>query len=114
MYIGKTTYSIPNVFLGNIKFYTVVISTYNYQGVLKLQWLKQPPLRKPNNANMRVYRDFFFSCIYNIYAQIIDGKYMSETPRRGGSNEYLKSMFWKIVRKIGKPLHTPVLLHKSR
>ena len=32
---------------------------------------------------------------------------------RGGSNEYPQSMFWSKIRKIGIPLHTPVLLYKS-
>ena len=41
--------------------------------------------------------------------KIIDRGYMLEPPRQGGSNEYPKSMFWK----IGIPLHTPVLLYKS-
>ena len=36
-----------------------------------------------------------------------------ENARRGGSNVYPQSMFWTKIRKIGIPLHTPVLLNKS-
>ena len=35
------------------------------------------------------------------------------TSRRGGSNEYPQSTFWTANKKIGKPLHIPVLLYKS-
>ena len=43
---------------------------------------------------------------------------MLEPPRQGGSNEYQQSMFWSKKkknkkRKIGIPLHTPVLQYKS-
>ena len=49
-----------------------------------------------------------------IFAQNIDCGYSLEPPRRGGSNVYPQSMFWrKKIRKIGIPLHTPVLLCKS-
>ena len=30
-----------------------------------------------------------------------------------GSNEYPQSLFWSKIRKLGIPLHTPVLLYKS-
>ena len=59
------------------------------------------PFTKTIQCNIRVYRDFF-SCIYNIYAQNIDGKYMLEPPLRRGTNEYLKSMFWKNNKKKKK------------
>ena len=52
--------------------------------------------------------------IFLIFAQNIDCGYTLEPPRRGGSNEYPQSMFWSKIRKIGIPLHTPVLLYKSR
>ena len=34
-------------------------------------------------------------------------------PRRGGSNKYSQPMFWSKNKKIGMPLHIPVLLYKS-
>ena len=51
--------------------------------------------------------------IFLIFAQNIHCGYILEPPNRGGSNEYPQSMFWSKIRKIGIPLHTPVLLHKS-
>ena len=51
--------------------------------------------------------------IFLIFAQNIDCGYTLEPPRRGGSNEYPQSMFWSKNKKIGIPLHTPVLLYKS-
>ena len=36
-----------------------------------------------------------------------------EAVLRGGSNEYPQSMIWSKIRKIGVPLHTPVLLYES-
>ena len=48
-----------------------------------------------------------------IFAQNIDCEYTLEPPRRGGSNEYPQFMFWSKNKKIGIPLHTPVLLYKS-
>ena len=62
---------------------------------------------------MKIFSRFFFY-IFLILAQNIDCGYTLEPPRRGGSNEYPQSMFWsKDKRKIGIPLHTPVLLYKS-
>ena len=54
-----------------------------------------------------------FLDIFLIFAQNIDCGYTLEPPRRGGSNEYPQSMFWSKNKKIGLPLHTPVLLYKS-
>ena len=52
--------------------------------------------------------------IFLIFAQNIDCGYTLEPPRRGGSNEYLQSMFWSKIKKNRYiPLHTPVLLYKS-
>ena len=48
-----------------------------------------------------------------IFAQNIDCGYTLEPPRRGSSNEYPQSMFWSKIRKIGLPLHIPILLYKS-
>ena len=49
--------------------------------------------------------------IFLIFAQNIDCGHTLERRRRGGSNEYPKSMFWiKNKKKRGIPLHTPVLL----
>ena len=45
------------------------------------------------------------SDIFLISAQNIDCGYSLEPPRRGGSNEYLQSMFWAEIRKI---MYTPV------
>ena len=42
---------------------------------------------------------------FHISAQNIDCWYSLEPPRRGGSNEYLQSMFWAEIRKI---MYTPV------
>ena len=50
--------------------------------------------------------------IFLIFAQNIDCGYTLEPPRRGGSNEYPQSMFWSKNKKLGKALHTPVLLYK--
>ena len=50
--------------------------------------------------------------IFHFFAQNIDCGYTLE-PRRGGSYEYPQSMFWSKNKKIGIPLHTPVLLYKS-
>ena len=41
------------------------------------------------------------SDIFLIFAQNIDCGYTLEPPRRGGSNEYPKYMFWSINRKNG-------------
>ena len=41
--------------------------------------------------------------IFLIFAQNIDCGYTLEPPRRGGSNEYLQSMFGAKIRKIGIP-----------
>ena len=51
--------------------------------------------------------------IFVTFAQNIDCGYTLEPPRQGGSNEYPQSLFWSKIRKIGIPLHTPVLLYKS-
>ena len=45
------------------------------------------------------------SDIFHISAQNIDCGYSLDPPRRGGSNEYLQSMFWAEIRKI---MYTPV------
>ena len=52
--------------------------------------------------NCKFSADFFY--IFLIFAQNIDCGYMLEPPRRGGSNEYPQSMFW---RKIKKNRYTP-------
>ena len=69
-----------------------------------------------------IYSNFFRSKIENfqrkifafflIFAQNIDCGYSLEPPRQGGSNEY-PLCFGAKIRKIGIPLHTPVLLYKS-
>ena len=62
-----------------------------------------------------IYRNFFFGCknesfhwktfdIVLIFPQSIDCWYTLEPPRRGGSNEYPQSMFW---RKNMKNMYTP-------
>ena len=45
------------------------------------------------------------SDIFHISAQNIDCGYSLEPPRRGGSNEYLQSIFWAEIRKL---MYTPV------
>ena len=42
--------------------------------------------------------------IFLIFAKIIDCGYSLEPPRRGGSNEYLQSMFWADIWKISEVL----------
>ena len=42
---------------------------------------------------------FFFHHIFNIFVQNIDCGYPLEPPRRGGSYEYLQSMFWNENKK---------------
>ena len=58
---------------------------------------------------------FHYKCfdIFLSIAQNIDCGYILEPPRRGGSNEYPQSMFLSKNKKIGIPLHTPVLLYNS-
>ena len=51
--------------------------------------------------------------IFPIFAQNIDCGCTLEPPGRGGSNEYPQSIFGAKIRKIGLPLHAPVLLYKS-
>ena len=48
--------------------------------------------------------------IFHIFAQNIDCGYTLESPRRSGFNEYPHFFFEAKIRKIGIPLHTPVLL----
>ena len=55
----------------------------------------------PKNENFQIKN----SDIFLISAQNIDCRYSLEPPRRGGSNEYLQSMFWAEIRKI---MYTPV------
>ena len=45
------------------------------------------------------------SDIFHISAQNIECVYVLELPHRGGSNEYLQSMFWAEIRKI---MYTPI------
>ena len=69
-------------------------------------------LRKLAHA---IYRDFLavkIDLFFLNFAQNIDCGYALEPPRRGGSNEYPQSMFRVKIRKIGIPLHTPILLYK--
>ena len=55
--------------------------------------------------------------VFLIFAQNIDCGYTLEPPRRGGSKAVLTSThnlcFGAKIRKIGIPLHTPVLLYTS-
>ena len=60
--------------------------------------------------------------IFLIFAQNIDCGYTLELPQRGSSNEYPHEAVLMSthnlclgakIRKIGLPLHTPVLLYKS-
>ena len=58
-------------------------------------------LRKPlkiENFHLKIFD------IFLIFAQNIDCGYTLEPPRRGGSNEYPQSMFW---RKNKKTRYTP-------
>ena len=55
----------------------------------------------PKTENFQVKN----SDIFHISAQNIDCGYSLEPPRRGGSNEYPQSMFFRKIRKI---MYTPV------
>ena len=63
-----------------------------------IQMLKISP---PKTESFQIKILIFF----HISAQNIDCGYPLEPPRRGGSNEYPKSMFWAEIRKI---MYTPV------
>ena len=68
---------------------------------------------------MKIFSGIYY--IFLIFAQNIDCGYMLERPCRGGSNGLAEAVlmsthnlcFGTKSRKIGIPLHTPVLLHKS-
>ena len=71
----------------------------------------------PNNENMpiQIYWKFYHQKNENFQIKILivflfllkntDCGYSLEPPRRGGYNEYPKSMFWADIRKI---IYTPV------
>ena len=48
---------------------------------------------------MKIFIRFFYIYIFLIFAQNIDCGYTLEPPRRGGSNEYVQSMFWSKNKK---------------
>ena len=50
--------------------------------------------------------------IFLIFAKNIDCGYTLELPRPGGSNECHNLCFGAKIRKIGMPLHTPVLPYR--
>ena len=49
-------------------------------------------------VKMEIFSKIFFD-VFLIVAQNIDCGYTLEPPRRGGSNEYSKSMFWSKNKK---------------
>ena len=52
--------------------------------------------------------------IFDIAAENIDCGYTLEPPHQARSNGYQQSMFWiKNKKKIGIPLHNPLLLYKK-
>ena len=59
--------------------------------------------RKFHHQKLKILRKNFY--IFHISAQNIDCGYSLEPPRRGGSNEYPKSMFQSKNKKI---MFTPV------
>ena len=65
--------------------------------------------------NCLVVEIFHWKCfhIFLISAHNIDCGYTLEPHRQGGSNENHNLCFGAKIRKIGIPLHTPVLLYKS-
>ena len=75
----------------------------------KLEFKSKPPLHYKNmpmqyTETFKAVKNEKFQCkMFAIFLIIA----------RGGSNEYPQSMFWSNKRKIGIPLHTPVLLYKS-
>ena len=61
--------------------------TFHYENTpIQIYW-------KFHHQNLKVYRYVKNSDIFHIYAQNIDCEYSFEPPRRGGSNEYIQSMF---------------------
>ena len=62
-------------------------------------------------TQVSVYRTI--GALVLIFAQNIDYGYTLEPPRRGGSNEYPQSMFWRKNKKNRYTMHTPVLQYKS-
>ena len=74
------------------------------------------PFQKGGNTKTRLYNfdplkphfyivNLGFTGVYIIFlisAQNIDCEYSLELPRRGGSNEYLQSMFWAEIWQISE------------
>ena len=77
----------------------------------RLPWLIPTPSRKhtyiiltPLNPILYIVK-LEFAGVYIIFlfsAQNIDCGYLLEPPRRGGSNEYLQSMFWAEIWKVSE------------
>ena len=74
---------------------------HSYSNILKIL-----PPKNEKNSDKKSYS-------FHIFAQNIDRGYSLELPQRGGSNEYLKSMFWAEIGQKCIPLQTPVVLYKS-
>ena len=71
---------------------------YHYENTpIQIHWKFYPP-------KMAIFQ-IKISDIFHIFAQNIDCGYSLEPPRRGGSNEYLQSMFRLEIRKI---MYTPI------
>ena len=70
-----------------------------------------------NNENFQSQKFiflFYFILFFILFSQNIHRGYMLDPPCQGGSNEYPQCMFIsKNIKKIGIPLHIPVLLYKS-
>ena len=64
---------------------------------IQIYWKISPPETESFQIKILIF--------FQIPAQNIDCGYSLEPPRRGGSNEYLQSMFWAEIRKI---MYTPV------
>ena len=80
---------------------------YNVRGVFKKENILlialECILHITKTCPCNIQRIFFCSKIENFHQKNFD------IFRRGGSNEYPQSMFGAKIRKIGIPLHTPVV-----
>ena len=74
---------------------------FNLRCITKTRLFKYTEILPPENENFQIKT----SDIFHISAQNIDCGYPLEPPRRGGSNEYPKSMFLSRNKKI---MYTPV------
>ena len=63
------------------------------------------------SKTLRFHRKKYF--LFSNFNQNIDCEYSLEPPHRGGSNEYLQSMFWIKNKEIRFTPETPSFLYKN-